>query len=232
MAGQLAAAGPPAHGSQVRRPLHPRHHHREPLQAGYEYGWAAWGIVIAGLDALEAGRPCWNGPGTTPPGHAFRLLQHALVPDGQRSSSRSCNWIRFWSARCQRNLSRRLWDHRGERNKLLSRLVPAGARSGEMMWGAQPRSRATPSGCGAGGPWRPAPGRRYVPVADLSAHPATAPTGREIFPINPLPAGLVSAPPFLQHMKTPLGGLEFGHSHSTRRGLLISAVFQTSFLGS
>ena len=49
-------------------------------------------------------------------------------------SSRSCNWVRLRSARCQSSLSSRSWLHLGDRSRLLRRLVPAGARSGEMMW--------------------------------------------------------------------------------------------------
>ena len=40
----------------------------------------------------------------------------------------SSSWVRLRSARYQRNLSKRVWPHLGERSRLLSRLVPAGAK--------------------------------------------------------------------------------------------------------
>ena len=83
VAGQRTTAGPPAHGRQGGRSLHPGGHDGEPPQARHEHRRPSRWMAAARLDAFEAGRLA--GANRTQPlqGDALRFLQHAPVPDGQ-----------------------------------------------------------------------------------------------------------------------------------------------------
>ena len=77
LGGPGAAASPPAHGRQGGRARVASYHEGDPLQAWDEYRPTSWRIVVAGLDALQAG----GFAGTNRP----QPFQDALVPQGQGS---------------------------------------------------------------------------------------------------------------------------------------------------
>ena len=163
-----------AHGGQGGRPLHPCHHHGEPLQAGNEYRRSSRRIVVAGLDGALGVPPCWSGPGQVPPGRyipASPARFRPRWPGPTRSAPQLGNFL--VRPLPEKPLQERV-PHLGERSRLLSRLVPAGAWAGESTW-APNSLRSNPDR-----EWRrrtmaARARKRCAPDAGLSAGPAIPP---------------------------------------------------------
>src|SRR5258708_37133412 len=126
--GTLTASGPPLQTGEQRNSAHSDQHQPHPMETGHTDGPTGGGIEKAGFDPFEAFGLAADDRGIRP--EAARLSSFSntqLSHNARMGCPASCNRFTKASARLHKKKSISKLLHFGERNRLLNRLVPAGA---------------------------------------------------------------------------------------------------------